>query len=52
MLRQLSFQRASLWFALALVITAAATAHLAQRSHAAAHPRRQQPLTFEDRVAA
>ena len=50
MFRQLTFRKAGLWLALALIIPAAVTVHLAQRSHAAAH--QQQPLTFEARVAA
>jgi hypothetical protein len=50
MLRPFTLRKTSLLFALALVITAAATARLVQRSHAASNKR--QTLSFEDRVAA
>jgi hypothetical protein len=50
MFRPFTLRKTSLLFALALVITAAATARLAQRSHAAGSKR--QTLSFEDRVAA
>jgi uncharacterized protein (TIGR03437 family) len=50
MLRPFTLRKTGLLFALALVITAAATARLAQRSHAAGSKRQQ--LSFEDRVAA
>jgi hypothetical protein len=50
MLRPFTLRKTCLLFALALVITAAATARLVQRSHAAGSKR--QTLSFEDRVAA
>jgi hypothetical protein len=49
MLRPFTLRKTSLLFALALVITAAATVRFAQRGHASS---KRQTLSFEDRVAA